>query len=67
LAYPTNTATPPTAPVEINSGLSEPDALAVDRLGNLYVVEFGGNDVKVFHPGSLTASKTLAAPGLGPT
>ena len=69
LAYATNVTpapppAPPPAPVETITGLLGPAGLAVDRKGNLYVVEIGNNDVKVFKPGQLTSSETLyPAPG----
>lgn len=64
LAYATNVTpapppAPPPAPVETITGLLGPAGLAVDRKGNLYVVEIGNNDVKVFKPGQLTPFKTL--------
>jgi hypothetical protein len=62
LAYATNTATPPTAPVEVISGLTDPQGLAVDPLGNVYVGEL--NDVKVFAPGSTTPQRKLTGVSL---
>ena len=59
LAYPTNTATPPTSPIETISGLAGPGGLAVDSSGNLYVIEDSANDVKIFAPGASMPFKTL--------
>jgi hypothetical protein len=65
LAYATNrTAAPPPAPVEAITGLASPAGLAVDRMGNLYVVELVTNGVKVFKPGQVMPFETLL-PALG--
>ena len=68
-AYTTGTTQAvPAKPVETIAGLAEPASLAVDRLGNLYVLELLTNDVKVFKPGNLTPFETLVpAPGSGLT
>jgi sugar lactone lactonase YvrE len=67
LAYASNAAPPPApqpGPVETITGLAEPAGLAVDAMGNLYVVELVNNDVKVFKPGQLMPFETLLpAPG----
>ena len=41
--------------------MSDPDALAFDSSGNLYVANEGNNTVEKFAPGSTTASATYSA------
>ena len=41
------------------TGLADPDALAFDTSGNLYVANAGNNTVSVFSSGATTASATL--------
>ena len=49
-----------TTPTATLTGLNDPDALAFDSSGNLYVANYGGNGtVSEFAPGSTTPTATL--------
>ena len=48
-----------TTPSATLTGLNDPDALAFDASGNLYVANTGGNTVSEFAPGSTTPTATL--------
>ena len=50
-----------TASATYSAGLSDPEALAFDSSGNLYVANNGNNTVIKFAPGSTTASATYSA------
>lgn len=52
------------APVgKITSGLAAPNGLFVDASENLYVCNFGGGTVTVYHRGKLTPYRTLTGAG----
>jgi sugar lactone lactonase YvrE len=44
---------------EITSGLNEPEGIATDKKGNLYVSNLGANTVTVYKPGKTIPSLTL--------
>jgi hypothetical protein len=45
---------------EITSGINEPEGIATDKKGNLYVSNLGGNTVTVYKPGKTSPSLTLS-------
>lgn len=45
---------------EISSGINEPEGIATDKKGNLYVSNLGGNTVTVYKPGKTSPSLTLS-------
>src|SRR4029077_6031918 len=49
----------PTAVAATLGGLSLPSGVGVDTAGNVYVANFGGQDVPVYAKGSTTLIKTL--------
>jgi hypothetical protein len=52
------------APIgKITTGLAAPNGLFVDKLSKLYVCNFGGGTVTVYHRGSLTPFLTLTGAG----
>jgi hypothetical protein len=52
------------APIgKITAGLAAPNGLFVDKERKLYVCNFGGGTVTVYHHGSITPSKTLTGAG----
>jgi hypothetical protein len=44
----------------ITDGVSTPDALAFDGLGNLYVANYGNATVTVYAPGTTTVSESIS-------
>ena len=48
-----------TTPTATLTGLNDPDALAFDSSGNLYVANDGNDTVSEFAPGSTTPTATL--------
>ena len=48
-----------TTPTATLTGLNDPEALAFDSSGNLYVANTGNNTVSEFAPGSTTPTATL--------
>ncbi|HVR46098.1 MAG TPA: hypothetical protein VMT95_05625 [Candidatus Binatia bacterium] len=44
---------------QITAGLSQPEGIATDRLGNLYVSNLSGNTVTVYHQGKTSPYLTL--------
>jgi hypothetical protein len=48
---------------KITSGLAAPNGLFVDASGNLYVCNFGGGTVTVYHRGKITPYRTLTGAG----
>lgn len=52
------------APIgKITSGVAAPNGLFVDKLGNLFVCNFGGGTVTVYRPGAVTPFRTLKNAG----
>ena len=47
---------------EITSGMNEPEGIATDKKGNLYVANLGGPTVTVYKPGTTIPSRTLSEP-----
>jgi sugar lactone lactonase YvrE len=47
----------------ITSGVAAPNGLFVDAHGNLYVCNFGGGTVTVYHRGAITPYRTLTGAG----
>lgn len=50
----------------ISSGLTNPQGIGVDSLGNVWVADTGGSDIQVFHKGRHLPFKTLSDPGQFP-
>ena len=52
------------APIgKITNGLAAPNGLFVDKLKKLYVCNFGGGTVKVYHHGAINPTRTLTGAG----
>jgi hypothetical protein len=47
---------------QITDGIDEPEGLATDKKGNLYVTNIGGDTVTVYKPGQTSPFLTLAEP-----
>lgn len=47
---------------QITEGINEPDGLAVDKHGNLYVANYVGRTVTIYRPGETSPSLTLTEP-----
>jgi predicted ribosome-associated RNA-binding protein Tma20 len=47
---------------QITDGLNQPEGIATDKKGNLYVSNLSGNTITVYHKGTTSPSLTLAEP-----